>query len=309
MTLNPKAKALLTAIQAAAYPALTTMPAARAREVINDRFSKMNIPVKRVGGIADQYIPGEETSLKLRIYTPEGQGPFPVMMWFHGGGWVLFNIDHYDSICTHLCHYAGIIVVSVDYRLAPEHRFPAAVNDCSLATRWILGNASSFGGDPGRVIVAGDSAGGNLAAVTSLRMRDSLAGQVLIYPVTDYYEPETGSYRKFADDYALTRSDLFWFWDKYIRSKGDVMNPEVAPLKATSLEGLPPALVMLAGYDPLYDEGLAYAEKLKAAGVPTKLIVHADMMHGFLSYLGIFPQAAKAVREIGEWVKGKKVRR
>lgn len=306
MPLDPKAKALLTAIIAAGDPPLGTLPIEIARRQIDSRYAQMRTPLSPVGSIRDIQIPGPGGDIPLRIYTPSGNGPFPLVVYFHGGGWVLFGLDSYDSICTHLCSESRCIIVSVAYRLAPENKFPAASDDCLSATEWVFKHAVSLNGDPVKVVVAGDSAGGNLAAVTALRLRDTngpeLAGQIMIYPATDYYEPGTRSYHELGDDYILTRKDMVWFWQQYITDPGDASNPYAAPLKASSFAGLPPAMILVSGYDLLLDEGLAYAGKLKKAGVPVKISVYEEMMHGFLSYLGILKQAKTAIEEISSWI-------
>ncbi len=306
MPLDPKAKALLTAIIAAGDSPLGILPVEIARQQIDSRFSQMRIPLSPVGSTRNIPIPGPGGDIPLRIYTPSGNGPFPLVVYFHGGGWVLFGLDSYDSICTHLCKEAHCIVVSVAYRLAPENKFPAAVDDCLSATEWVFKNAASLHGDPARVVVAGDSAGGNLAAVTALQLKDKngpeLAGQVMIYPATDYYWPEKRSYRELGDDYILTRKEMIWFWSQYLADPADAVNPYVAPLKVSSCKGLPPALILVSAYDLLLDEGIAYGEKLRNDGVPVKISVYKDMMHGFLSYLGILKQAKTAIEEISSWI-------
>ena len=307
MELDPKAKALLTAIAAAGDPPINEMPLEKARQVIESGYARMNMPVTPVNSITNLVIPGPGGELNIRVYIPDGDGTFPLMLFFHGGGWVLFTLDAYDSMCTHLCSMAPCVVVSVDYRRSPEFRFPAATDDCMAATLWAVSNAMKFRGDPGKLFLAGDSAGGNLAAVTALRLRDeggpAVKGQILIYPVTDYLEPEKQSYVTFAEGYSLTREAMKWFWAQYLENPGDAVNPYVAPLQATNLFLLPDALVMVSGYDPLRDEGIAYAKRLSESGVSVKLTVYEEMIHGFISYLGILPQALKAIHEIAGWMR------
>ncbi len=309
MALDPKAKALLTAIEAAGPVNFDAVPLEFAREQVDAGYSRMKIPVKQVGSVRDLSLPGPESDIPVRIYTPEGDGPFPVIVFFHGGGWVFFHLDAYDPVCSHLCAIAKCIVVSVDYRLSPESKFPAATDDCLQATTWVSGHCSEWNGNPERIFLAGDSAGGNLAAVTALRLRDEFAhspvpimGQILIYPVTDYYKPGKPSYVEFAEGYGLTRDAMGWFWDKYLGYDGDATNYLVAPLQAPSLFRLPRALVIVSGYDPLRDEGIAYANRLSGAGVTVTLSVYDDMIHGFLSYLGILNQGIDAIEEIALWL-------
>ncbi|MEI6434911.1 MAG: alpha/beta hydrolase [Bacteroidota bacterium] len=326
MTLDSKAKALLTAIAAAGEPDISAIPIEIARVQVEKGYSRMKIPVKPVGSVLDVAIPGPNGSITVRVYTPSVTAPFPVIVFFHGGGWVFFRLDAYDPICTHLCEATGCIIFSVDYRLSPEAKFPAATDDCLAATRWIYQHCEEWNGNRDSIILAGDSAGGNLATVTAMRIREEgdmaneettdlssligttkrpvirLAGQVLIYPVTDYWMPDKPSYIEFADGFGLTRDAMKWFWDKYLENVSDAVNPRVAPLLARDLSGLPPTLIIVSGFDPLRDEGIAYAKRLKEAGVQVKLSVYEDMIHGFLSYIGILKQAKAAINEIAGWV-------
>jgi acetyl esterase len=305
--LDPKARALLTAIAAAADPDMDSVPLEFAREQVEKGYARMRIPVKSVGAVHEIEIPGFVVNIPARVYVPYGNGPFPVIIFFHGGGWVFFHLDAYDPICTHLCDASGCIVVSVDYRLAPEHKFPAAADDCLHAVKWVNGNISRFGGDHTSLFLAGDSAGGNLAAVTAFRIRDEagpvIKGQILIYPVTDYCEPEKKSYSDFADGFGLTKVAMKWFWDKYLETPSHGTNPNAAPLLAADLVNLPPALIIISGYDPLRDEGIAYATRLEDAGVNVTLSVYEEMIHGFISYLGILKQGKEAIEDIARWLQ------
>lgn len=307
MELDSKAKSLLTALAAIGQPAIDKIPLEVAREQVEQGYAKMKIPTEQVGSIQNLTIPGPGIDIPLRVYIPEGAGSFPVIVFFHGGGWVFFHLDAYDPICTHLCAAAECIVVSIDYRLSPENKFPAATNDCFIATRWILEHCEEWNGDSSRIFLSGDSAGGNLATVTAMRIRDEgvpvIKGQIMIYPVTDFWKHEKPSYIEFADSYGLTMADMKWFWDMYLGNEKDAANPNAAPLQAPDLSGLPPALVIVSGYDPLRDEGIAYAKRMTEAGVPVKLSVYEDMIHGFLSYIGILKQAKTAIEEISMWIK------
>jgi len=314
MKLDPKAKALLTAIAAAGEPAIDAVPLEKARQQVEMGYSRMKIPVKEVASIRDVEITEGDQKVPLRVYTPEGTGPFPVIIFFHGGGWVFFKPADYDAVCTHLCSATGFLLFSVDYRRSPEFKFPAAINDCLHAAYWISNNGATYGGDLSAVFLAGDSAGGNLAAVTAIRLRDDrkqnpnlpniqLAGQVLIYPVTDYWLPEKPSLVEFAEGYSLTRDAMKWFWNHYLENDSEVANPHVSPLKTPDLADLPPTLVIVSGFDPLKDEGILYASQLKEAGNDVKLSVYEDMIHGFISYLGIFRQGLTAINEIADWTK------
>ncbi|MEE2663982.1 MAG: alpha/beta hydrolase [Myxococcota bacterium] len=239
-----------------------------------------------VAKIENRGIPGPAGELPVRIYTPDGAGPFPLLMFFHGGGFVVCDLDSHDALARSLCRGAGAVVVSVDYRLAPEAKFPAAPEDCHAATRWAVDNAASIGADGARVAVAGDSAGGNLAAVVAQLAKQrggpALAHQLLIYPVTAH-DFTTPSYEENAEGYFLTRDMMQWFWHHYLERAEDGQDPLAAPLRAKDLSGLPPATVVTAEYDPLRDEGEAYARRLDEAGVPTQAVRYDGVIHGFVS--------------------------
>lgn len=261
-----------------------------------------------LASVEDTTIPGPTGSIPVRIYNPHPGEKLPVVLFFHGGGWVICNLDTHDSCCRALSLTARAIVVSVDYRLAPEHKFPAAANDCLAATTWIGKHAAEIGGDERRIAVAGDSAGGNLAAVTALKAREGgpdLRGQVLIYPVTDYYDPGSRSLFANAEGYGLTRNSMVWFWDHYLNNSAEANNPYASPNRAPDLSGLPPALTITAEYDPLRDEGEQYAQRLKDAGVESELTQYDGMIHGFFSALGVYAQAQVAVNQAGAWLRCK----
>ena len=231
-----------------------------------------------------------------------GQGPLPVLVYFHGGGWVLGNIESHEGICRSLANAGGVIVVTVDYRLAPEYRFPAAADDAYAATLWAAEYAAEFSGDPGRIAVGGDSAGGNLAAVACLMARDKgrphLTFQVLLYPITDYHI-NNQSYTAYADGYFLTRGEMAWYWEHYVEKEDDRRHPYASPSWAADLSGLPPALIITAEFDVLRDEGEAYARQLEAAGVSVKLSRYHGMIHGFIRRYPFFDQGRAAIEEIG----------
>lgn len=281
-----------------------SVPDARAQFAARD-FPGLRRP--EIAHVVNRDMQGPGGSLALRIYTPVGQGPFPLMVFFHGSGFVVCSLDTHDGMCRNLCAGSGCVVVSVDYRLAPEHKFPAAPDDCLAATRWAAANASALGADPGRIIVAGDSAGGNLAAVTALRIRDEggprLLGQLLIYPVTDYFEPGTPSMTENAEGYGLTRAGMIWFWNHYLPSPADGANPLASPLRAKDLSRLPPALVITAEYDPLRDEGEYYADRLRQAGVPTEMKRWDGVNHGFFFWPGVVDRSTAAIDEACAWAR------
>jgi acetyl esterase len=229
------------------------------------------------------------------------------MVFFHGSGFVLCSLDTHDGMCRNLAAGIGCVVVSVDYRLAPEHKFPAGPDDCLEATRWAAAHAAELGADPARIMLAGDSAGGNMAAVTALRVRDeggpALSGQMLLYPVTDYHTPGTPSYAENADSYGLTRDTMEWFWAHYLNDAAEADHPYASPLRAPSLTGLPPAYVMSAEYDPLRDEAELYGERLRAAGVATEITRRPGMNHGFLFWAGLVGGADAAMAEACAWAR------
>jgi acetyl esterase len=228
------------------------------------------------------------------------------MVYFHGGGWVLGNIESHEGICRALANAAGVTVVSVGYRLAPEHKFPAAALDAYAALMWAAASAQELGADPTRVVVAGDSAGGNLAAVACLMARDhrgpSVAYQVLIYPVIDF-NLERPSYQECAEGFFLTRAEMAWYWDHYVPSANDRRHPYASPCQSADLGGLPPALVITAEFDVLRDEGEDYAHQLQAASVPVTLRRYEGMIHGFVRRYPFFDKGKAAIEEIGREVR------
>jgi len=306
MTLSLKMRALLFAIHLLGGKPLNQRPVAAARRVSDAQMPRSRVAA-RLASVSNRTIPGPDGEIPVRIYTPRGEGPFALLIFFHGGGFVVGSLDGCDSFCRTLCHTSGCLVISVGYRLAPEHKFPAATDDCLAATRWAVEHAVELHADPQRCVVAGDSAGGNLAAVTALRLREQggpcLSGQLLIYPVTDYYLPPTPSYLTNGRGYWLTRELMIWFWDHYLNDAAEADHPFAAPLRASDLSRLPPALVITAEYDPLRDEGERYAQRLQQAGVPTRLSRYDGMIHGFLMLDGLFAESLRALDEMTAWLK------
>ena len=295
MPLHPQAKELID--QMAAQPPLETLtvPQARARAMeMVKRFG----PGEPVARVEDRNIPGPGGDIPIRFYTPEGTGPWPVLVFFHGGGWVVGNLETSDFYCRAVTNAARCIVASVNYRHAPEHKFPAAVEDAYAATAWVAANAHAINGDPARIAVSGSSAGASLAAAAAMIARDRgkprIAFQVLSVPVMDH-NFETSSYRENADGYGLTRGAMQWFWQHYLEADADGAHPHASPLRATDLRGLPPAFISIAEFDPLCDEGEAYANKLSAAGVPVTCKRYAGMVHMFLGPESI-PDLAQHLR-------------
>ncbi len=304
MPLDPQIQAILDL--GAGVPAPNTLSVAEARVQYEGRIRLMAEP-SAVGAVSERSIAGPGGDLRLRIYRPKGEGPFPLLAFFHGSGFVLCSLDTHDGMCRNLCAGARCVVVSVDYRLAPEHKYPAGLDDCVAATRWIAEHAAELEGDVERLAVCGDSAGGNLAAAAALRIRDEggprLAGQLLIYPVTDYYAPGTPSYVENAEGYGLTRDTMIWFWNHYLSEPSQAAEPYVSPLRARDLSRLPSALVVTAEYDPLRDEGEYYAEKLRAAGTPAIAARWDGMNHGFLFWVGRVDKAGAAMAESCRWLR------
>ena len=305
MALHPKSQEFLDQLAAAGMPPLGSLPVPETREAFKG-VAAFGGPPETLARVEERKIGGPAGEMPVRIYTPEAKGSTPLLVYFHGGGWVIGTLDTHDGVCRHLAKQSQAVVVSVDYRLAPEHKFPAAAEDCYAATCWAADNAASLGADPKRLAVGGDSAGGNLAAVVSLMARDrgkpKIGFQMLIYPVTDHAY-ETASYRDNADGYLLTKDAMVWFWNHYLTGAGDSANAYASPLRAKSFTGLPPAMVVTAEFDPLRDEGEAYAAKLREAGVPVKLKRYDGLVHGFFSMIGFFDQAKQAVGEAAAEIK------
>lgn len=303
MPLHPRiARALKAAEKFAPYD---TLPVDQARAQVKLAYPPREPPIP-VQAVEDRAIPGPGEPIPIRIYWPEGTGPFPLLVFFHGSGFVLLDLDTHDDICRRLCCGAQCVVVSVDYRLAPEHKFPAGPDDCLAATRWVATHAREIGGDPARIAVAGDSAGGCLAAATALQLHDAgsptLCGQLLFYPVTDYYAPPTRSYVELANGYGLTQSGMQWFWNHYLTGPSDADDPRAAPLRARSFERLPAACIFTAEFDVLRDEGEQYAKRLQEAGVATVVRCCEGMNHGFIRWVDEIEEVARAIDEACNWL-------
>jgi acetyl esterase len=297
MPLDPQAKQVLEQIAALGLPANHLVSPSQARINMKSRPRAAGPEVARV---EDRLIPGPGVDIPVRIYTPTGAGPFPILVWFHGGGWVVGDLETADPTARHLSVGAKCLVISVDYRLAPETKFPGAADDSYAATVWAAQHATRLNGDASNIAVGGDSAGSNLAAAVALMARDrgglSLAFQLLVYPVTarDF---DRSSYRQNAEGYGLTLDAMRWYWDHYLQHPEDASNPYAAPLVAENLKGLPPALVITAECDPLRDEGEAFAKRLQAAGVPTTYSLYDGMIHGFFGMTAVLDQGKQAMAE------------
>jgi len=298
--MDPQVCAFLAAANASPQPPIDTIPIATARK----QFASLKPifhPWVEVAQVIDRKT---DEGVPLRIYQPavDHPGPVPGIVYFHGGGWVLGDLETHDTLCRQLANHAGAVVVAVAYRLAPEHPFPAAFDDAFAAVRYVADQAVGLGIDPARVAVAGDSAGGNLAAAVALQSRDAgeprIAFQCLLYPVLDS-GCDTASYREFADGFGLTRAKMQFFWKSY-RGGHDGCDPLLSPLRADVLGALPPALIVTAGYDVLRDEGEAYAGRLAASAVPVELMRVEGVIHGFIHYAGAIHRGQAVLREVGQ---------
>ena len=290
--LTPEIQTILDGMNAAPGPPPHEIPVDQARANHATEAARLCGEGESVAEVRDFRV-GE---VPVRTFRPEGETPLPIVAYLHGGGWMMGTLDSYDSLLRALANASGAIVAGVDYRLSPEHRYPAALDDSLAAIRWLADNAQPLGGDGGRIAVAGDSAGGNLAAVVARRLRDLVRFQVLIYPVV---EPvfDTGSYREFANGHGLSSESMQRFWRLYLDG-ADPADPDASPLRA-DLAALPPAYVLTAEEDVLRDEGEAYADALQAAGVPTELVRWPGTIHGFFRWLAVTPAAREAVDAVG----------
>jgi acetyl esterase len=283
MKLDPQVADLIEELDAG-FPPVHTMTGAEARATIRSRFVAPSQP-EVVGEARHDSVPGPGGDILVRVYRPAADEALPVLVYAHGGGFVFCDLDSHDGLCRSFANLIPAVVVSVDYRLAPEHRWPAAIEDVFAVTQWAARSADALGGDPSRVVVGGDSAGGNLAAVTALMARDrggpSLAAQLLLYPMiaADF---DTESYRLFGQGYYNPRPALKWYWDQYVPSPADREHPYAAPRNA-DLRGLPPAVLVIAGHDPLRDEGVSFGDALEAAGVPVTRRHYDGGIHGFMT--------------------------
>jgi len=305
MPLHPQTRALLDQVAAEAKAPLADTTPAMARDRLRAFLNSPGELLTPVGAVRDLSIPGSERQrMRARAYTPRHAPAeaLPTLLFIHGGGWVAGDLEAYDPLCRELCNASGCLVVAIEYRLAPEHKFPAAPLDCYAALLWLASNAAWLGGDPLRIAVAGDSAGGNLAAVVAQMARDrggpALRFQLLVYPVIDHAF-DTPSYRDNAEGYLLTAEGMRWNWRQYLPDDATGRDPMASPLRATNFAWLPPALVITAEYDPLRDEGEDYALRMRAAGVPVELRRYEGMLHAFFSLGRLFDTGRIAVAHAG----------
>ena len=299
--LDPQASALLDDLDSGVSPPASTLSVATGRALLDELFG-VEEP-EPVGGTTDLEIAGPSGPIPVRIYSPVGEGPSPVLVFLHGGGWVRGSLDAYDGLCRRLTNGADYVVVSVGYRRAPEHPFPAGLEDCYAATEWTVENAADIEGDPDRVAVGGDSAGGNLSAAVTLAARDrdgpDLAHQLLIYPAVN--APATrwfDAYDENGEGYLLEMRGIEWYLEQYTPKRAHVGNAYAFPLRARDLSGLPPATVLTAGFDPLRDEGFAYAERLEEAGVEVDHLHYDSQIHAFLSLYEHIDEGSEAIDDV-----------
>ena len=303
--LHPDARALLDLIEERGLPATHTLSPVEARAFYRDRRSFTQPPAPDVGAVRDAHCEGPHGRIPLRIYRPIGAGAapasgpaLPALVYFHGGGWTIGDLDTHDVLCRQLCNGSGAVVVAVDYRMGPEHRFPAAVDDCFAATRWVRHAAHELGVDTARLAVGGDSAGGNLAAVVAILARDSgelpIAWQLLIYPATDM-RCRHASHTTNGRGYLLTTETISYYHGHYVADPAHDLDWRASPLLHADLSKLPPALLLTAGFDPLRDEGLEYADRLVAAGNRATYVCYERQIHGFITMGKVIDEANSAV--------------
>lgn len=300
--LDHQAKAFLDMLEGREPPFALTLGENRARTA---EFQKLAGPAESVARVEEYMIPVKNGEIKVRIYTPEGEELFPIFFYLHGGGWVLGDLDTADTPCRSLANQAECIVVSVDYRLAPENKFPIPLEDCYEAATWVANHAREWKGDSTRIAIGGDSAGGNLAASVTMKARDlegpTFVSQVLIYPVMDF-SFSTPSYKENGEGYFLTYANMVWFTRHYLNKEEDKRNVYAAPLLAEDLRRLPPALIITGEYDPLRDEGLAYANRLHLAGVQVESTCYQGMIHGFFWMAGIMDKGKQAIEQVARYL-------
>jgi acetyl esterase len=305
MALHPQAKALLDFLASAGAPPIEQLPLSEARAVRSEMIESGG-PEEPVAEVQNRTVPGPGGPIPVRLYRPVKKDTLPALVYFHGGGFVICNLDTHDRQCRALANASGCAVISVDYRLAPEHKYPAAVEDAYAATKYVAEHAAEFGVDPNRIAVGGDSAGGNLATVVSLLSRDRggprLKFQLLVYPMVDFYD-QSPSMQHYSKDYFLTREGMDWFTESYLPNREAGLEPSASPTNATDLRGLPPAMVLTAECDPLRDQGEAYARKLQGAGVAVELKRYEGMFHPFFQFGAVLDTARVAMKDAASAVR------
>lgn len=308
MPLDTQSAAAVQMLDAIGASTSYKLPLAEFRASVDAMLGDLSVERAGLAGVEDRTVLGPAGPIPVRIYRPAdaGAGALPLLLYFHGGGFVIGTLDGYDGVCCQLTKLAGCVTVSVDYRLAPEHPFPAAPDDCEAVLIWAAQNAAALGVDPARIVVGGDSAGGNLAAVTALRsLRNggpAVALQLLVYPVTDI-AGHWPSHERNGSGYFLTKEIMDWFMDQYLPAPLDRNHPDASVFHATGLAGLPPAVVLTAEFDPLVDEGEAYARKLQEAGVPVTLTRYEGTIHAFLGMYPMIDQGRVALAQCAEAIR------
>ena len=301
MPLHPQAQALIASV--AGGTPVEQMSVQQGRDALEQRVRLTGGLPEPVGQVVSSEVPGPAGAIAVRIYVPAvspAERTLPGLVFFHGGGWVRGSLNSHDILCRSLANGGGCILISVDYRMAPEHTFPAAIDDALAATRWVAEHAAEIGVDASRLAVGGDSAGGNLAAAVALVLRDAggppLVHQLLIYPVTNY-NFDTPSYADNAEGYMLTREAMRFYWGLYLGDASNGDDQRASPLRARDFSRLPPATVMTAEFDPLRDEGRAYADRLRSGGTPVTYREYAGMVHGFVTSAGVLDVGKEAIRD------------
>ncbi|MEI7553985.1 alpha/beta hydrolase [Candidatus Chlorohelix sp.] len=303
MPLEPQSKALMDELLASGVTPRYLMTPEEGRKYALRTFVELAGPPEPIYKTEDRTITTHSGNVKIRIYTPSNKPKMPALVYFHGGGWRFGSIETHEAPCRTLANLADCKVISVEYSLSPEYPFPVAMEQSYNATKWVYDNAASLGIDPDRIAVGGDSSGGNLAASACVAARDRgnlppIFYQVLIYPVVDFYYPGTNSYKEHGTGYFLTAEAMKIYWDSYLGRTEDSQNAYAAPLTAADFEDMPPGLIVLAQYDPLYDEGVKYAEKLKVEGIPAKVLTYEGVMHGFWGMAAKIDLARKAHADV-----------
>jgi acetyl esterase len=299
--LDPEIQPIVDLMAAESDPPPELVPVDQARATHDRETAIMSGPGEEVAEVRDITVPGPGGPIPVRVFRPACEGPLPLVAYAHGGGWVIGSLDGFDPLCRALANASGAVIASIGYRLAPEHPFPAGLEDVRAAVRWLAENARELGGDPDRVAIAGDSAGGNLATVTARRLRDEggspLRFQALVYPVCDS-GLNTPSYHESGDGFGLTAAGMKRYWELYLDG-ADGRRPDASPLQAEDLAGLPPAFVLTVRHDVLRDEGEAYARALESAGVPVTLRRYDGAIHGFFRWMAKSRLSRQAVAEVG----------
>ena len=304
-TMDPKAQIVGEFVKSIRVPGYYP-PLPELRQQLRTMVMLMDEPAPALPRVEDIRIPGPAGDIPARVYAARVGVPLPTVVYFHGGGWVQGDLETHHGLCARLAQHAGVLVVAVDYRLAPEHKFPAAVDDCIAAYRWIRSHGREIGADATRVAVAGDSAGGNLSAVVSqLAASGGIpvpTCQVLIYPAVDF-SFDTPSHRELEHGHVIPRDRVLWYMEQYLRSEEDQSDLRASPLRASSVAGQPPAMILTAGFDPLRDEGHAYAEKLRRARVDVVYREYPGQIHAFVTLTKAIPQGMACTMEIAEYLR------